>query len=142
MSNKNLVSNAAERGFHVYKTNWKPKDGQLSEFTHEENNPYDIFSMKVWKPDSDEIAGQLPMEISRITKFIVNRGAKCTLKIRGMHCKRSPLAQGGLEVPCEVTITMIGSVVNHLLLTRCESLLKELYIEPKDKEIVDTFFLY
>ena len=142
MSNKNLVFNAAGRGFHVYKTNWKPKDGQLSEFTHEENNPYDIFSMKVWKPDSDEIAGQLPMEISRITKFIANRGAKCTLKIRGMHCKRSPLAQGGLEVPCEVTITMIGSVVNHLLLTRCESLLKELYIEPKDKEIVDTFILY
>ena len=142
MSNKNLVFNAAERGFHVYKTNWKPKDGQLSEFTHEENNPYDIFSMKVWKPDSDEIAGQLPMEISRITKFIVNRGAKCTQKIRGMHWKRSPLAQGGLEVPCEVTITMIGSVVNHLLLTRCESLLKELYIEPKDKEIVDTFILY
>ena len=34
---------------------------------------------------------------------------------------------------------MIGSVVNHLLLTRYESLLKEPYIEPKDEEIVDTF---
>ena len=53
--------------------------------THEEHNPYDIFSMKVCKPDSDEIVGDLPMGISRITKFIVDRGAKCTLKIRGMH---------------------------------------------------------
>ena len=53
--------------------------------THEEDNPYDIFSMKVCKPDSDEIVGDLLMGISRITKFIVDRGAKCTLKIRGMH---------------------------------------------------------
>ena len=45
----------------------------------------------------------------------------------------------GLKLPCDVTITMIGSVVNHLLLTRYELLLKELYIEPKDKEIVGTF---
>ena len=117
MSNKNLVFNAGVRGFHVYKTNWKPQDGELLKCIHEEDNSYDIFSMKVCKPGSDEIVGHLPMEISRITKFIVDRGGKCTLKIRGMHYRRSPLVQGGLEVPCEVTITMIGSVVNHLLLT-------------------------
>ena len=52
----------------------------------------------VCKPDSDKIVGHLPIEISRITKFIVDRGAKCTLKIRGMHY-RSPLVQGGLAVP-------------------------------------------
>ena len=34
---------------------------------------------------------------------------------------------------------MIRVVVNHLLLTQCESLLKEFYIEPKDEEIVGTF---
>ena len=49
------------------------------------------------------------------------------------------IVQGGLEVLCEVTVTMIGSVVNHLPLTLCESLLKELYFEPKDEEIVRTF---
>ena len=83
-----------------------------------EDNPYDIFSMKVCKLDSDEIVGHLLMGMNRITKFIVDRGAKCTLKIRGMHYRRRPLVQGGLEVPCEVTITMIGSFVSHLLLTR------------------------
>ena len=117
MSNKNLVFNAAVKGFHVYKTNWKPQDQDLLKCTHKEDNPYDIFSMKVYKPDCDEIVGHLPMEISRITKFIVDRISKCTLKIRGLHYRRSPLVQGGLEVPCEVTIAMIGSVVNHLLLT-------------------------
>ena len=100
----------------------------------------DIFSMKVCKPDSDEVVRHLPIEISRITKFTVDRGAKCTLTIRGIHYRRSPLVQGGLDVLCKVTITMIGSVVNHLLLTRYESLLKELYIESKDEKIVGTFF--
>ena len=139
MSIKNLVFIAVVRGFHVYKTNWKPQDGELLKCTHEEDNPYDIFSMKLCKPDSDEIVGHLPMETSRITKFIVDRGAKRILKIHGMHYRRSPLVQGGLEVPCELTIAMIGSVVNHLLLFRYESLLKELYVEPEDEEIVGTF---
>ena len=84
---------------------------------HEKNNPYDMFSMKVCKLNSDEIVGHLPMEISRITKFIEDRGAKISLKIRGRHYRRSPVIQGGLEVPCDVTITMVRSVVNHLLLT-------------------------
>ena len=53
----------------------------------------------VCKPDSDKIVGHLPIEISIITKFIVDRGAKCILKIRGMHYRRSPLVQGGLAVP-------------------------------------------
>ena len=80
------------------------------------------------------------METSRITKFIVDRGVKYTLKIRGMHYRRRPLVQGWLKVPYEVTITMIGSVVNHLLLTGYESLLKDLHVEPKDEKIVGTSF--
>ena len=139
MSNKNLVFTAAARGFHVYKINWKPQEGELLKCAHEVDNPYDMFSMKICKPDSNEIVGHLPMKISRITKSILDRGAVCTKKIRGKHYRRSPLVQGGLEIPCEVTISMIGSVVNHLLLAKYESLLKELYIEPKDEEIVGTF---
>ena len=34
---------------------------------------------------------------------------------------------------------MVGSIVNHHLLVRSESLLKELHIEPKDDEIIGTF---
>ena len=49
------------------------------------------------------------------------------------------MVQVGLEVPCEVTVTMSKSVANHLLLTQYEKLLNELYIEPKNKEIVWTF---
>ena len=43
------------------------------------------------------------------------------------------------EVHCEIKITMVGNIINHHLLVRYESLLRELYIEPKDEEIINTF---
>ena len=67
------------------------------------------------------------------------RGATVTAKVCGKHYRRSPLIQGGLEVPCQVTVSMTGSIVNHLLLSRYGTLLRELYIEPKDEEIMGTF---
>ena len=107
--------------------------------THERDNPYGSFSIKVFKPDSSaENEGHLPMWISRITKFIIDRGAQVAVKVRGRHYRRIPLVQGGLEVPCEIKITMVGSIIHHLLF-RYESLLRELYIEPKDEEIIGTF---
>ena len=54
-----------------------------------------------------------------------------------VHC--SPLIQIGLEVSCLVTVTMSGSIMNHLLIARYEKLLGELYLEPKDEEIMGTF---
>ena len=84
------------------------------------------FSMKACKSDSDKILGHLPMKLSRITKFIVDRGAKCTLKIHGTNYRRTLLVQGGLEVLCKVTITMTRGVVNHLLPTVYKSFPKEL----------------
>ena len=135
-----IIFTAVIRGFHVYKASWKPKEDDLLEYSHEKDNPYDSFSIKVFKPDSPaEIVGHLPMEISRITKFIIDRGAQVAVKIRGRHYRRSPLVQGGLEVPCEIKVTMIGSIINHHLLVWYESLLKELCIEPKDEEIIGTF---
>ena len=139
-NNKNIIFSAAVSGFHVYKASWKPKEDELLECSHEKDNPYDSFFIKVFKTGSPvEIERHLPMEISRITKFIIDRGAQIALKIRGRHYRRSPLVQGGLEVPCEIKITMVGSIVNHHLLFRYESLLKELHIEPKDEEVIDIF---
>jgi len=40
----------------------------------------------------------------------------------------SPLIQDGLEVPCEIKITMVESIINHDFLVCYESLLKKLYI--------------
>ena len=74
------------------------------------------------------------MEISRITKFILQRGARVQATVTGKHYLLSPLIQGGLEVPFLVTVTMPGSIMNHLLITLYEKLLGELYLKPKGEE--------
>ena len=73
------------------------------------------------------------MEISRIMKFIIQRGAIVTVKAK--HYRRS---LGGLELPCEITLRTPGNILNHKLLQRYEILLIELYTEAKE-EIVGTF---
>ena len=75
--NKNIIFSAAVRVFHVYKASCKPKEDELLECSHEKDNPYDSFSIKIFKPDSPpEIVGHLPLEISQITKFVINRGVQ------------------------------------------------------------------
>ena len=79
MTQKSIVFSAAVRGFHVYKMSWKPEEGEILECLHEENNPYDVFSIKVCKSyNAQSVVGHLPSEISRITKFILQKGCKST----------------------------------------------------------------
>ena len=118
---------------------WKPEEGEILECLHEENNPYDVFSIKVCKSNNAQsVVGHRPVEISRITKFILQRGARVQATVTGKHYRRSPLIQGGLEVPCLVTVTMPGSIMNHLLKARYEKLW-ELSLELKNEEIMGTF---
>ena len=63
-------------------------------------------------------------------------GVSVTLKIIGKYHRRSHLGQGELEGPYEMTVIMSRGFVNHLLLTRYEKLVNELYIELKNEEIV------
>ena len=67
MSTKNLFFSSAVRGFHVYKKNLKPEEGELLKRSREKDNLYDIFSIKVCESGTDKLAGHLPMQISRIT---------------------------------------------------------------------------
>ena len=124
MTQKSIVFSAAVRGFHVYKMSWKPEEEEILESLHEENNPYDVFSIKVCKSNNVRSAvGHLPMEISRITKFILQRGARVQRMVIGKHYRLSSLIQGGFETPCLATVTMPGSIMNRLLIAWYEKLL-------------------
>ena len=79
------------------------------------------------------------MEISRVTKFLVDRGANVSAKLTSTHYRRSPLVQGGIEIPCVVTVSMPGTVINQLLMERYKQLVETLYTEPKEEEILGTF---
>ena len=54
---------------------------------HEENNPYDVFSIKICT-SGPKIINYLAMEISQITKFIIQRGAIVITKVTGTHYRR------------------------------------------------------
>ena len=67
------------------------------------------------------------------------RGARVQATVTGEHYRRSLLVQGGLEVPCIVTVTMPGSIMNLFMMAQYEELLGELYLKPKDGEIMGRF---
>ena len=50
-----------------------------------------------------------------------------------MHYRRSPLVQGGIEIPWVVTMSMPGTVINQLLMERYRQLVETLCTEPKKR---------
>ena len=79
------------------------------------------------------------MEISRVTKFLLDRGANASAKLTSMHYRRSPLVQGRIEISCVVTVSMPGTVINQLLIKRYKQLVETFYTEPKEEDILETF---
>ena len=134
---------SAVRGYHFYRKDWKPVCNQLLFCSYEVGNLFDPFAIKVCKSDG-EIVGHLPMEISRITKFLLDRGFAASLTLTSMHYRRSPLVQGGLEIPCKVRIAMdIRTKRQQDVLDRYKELVREFYYEPSDgEEVVGSFVDY
>ena len=62
MSTKNFFFSSVVRGFHVYKRHLKPEEGELLKCSHEEDNLYDIFSIKVCKSGTDGWRGKCYLE--------------------------------------------------------------------------------
>ena len=58
-----------------------------------------------------------------------------SLKLSSDQYRRSPLFQGGLEIPCIVAVTMAGTVRNHMVLDQYN----RLYCEPKNEVIIGCF---
>ena len=46
----------------------------------------------------------LPQEISRVSKFTIERGAIVDVELTSDHYRTSPLVKGGLEIKCKVTV--------------------------------------
>ena len=57
--NKVLEFSAVVRGYHCYKSLWNPIPNQKFKCSHEENNPFDMFAIKVC--DDVKIVGHLAM---------------------------------------------------------------------------------
>ena len=144
-SSNSLVLNFAFpcglRGFHVYKELWNPKLNEKLETIHEENNPHDRYAVAVIRKTVSRlrpvVVGHLPREISRFTRFIILRGATVKVKVSDTKYRRSPLIQGGLEIPVEVEVQMESSSENQQALSKYQTLVAENYHEPVNGKYVD-----
>ena len=79
--------------------------------------------------------GHLPTEISRATKFLIDRGANVTVQVTSDHYRRSPLIQGGIEIPCKVTAKISGTVINLMIMEKYTQLVQELYKNLRTKKV-------
>ena len=123
------------RGFHVYQDIWKPAGaGETLHCIHERNNIHDRYAIAATKrlPGrlADSIVGHLPREISRCTRFLISRSGNVKVTVIDSKHRRSPLVQGGLEIPITVCIELDTTSKNMLVLESYNNIVSENYKEP------------
>ena len=111
----------------------------MLECFYENQNPFDRFAVKVSEVGKGNLVGHLPREISRITKFFMDRGAIVSAQLTSEHYKQSPIVHGDMEISCKVTVKIPGTYINLLLMEKYKQLVEQLYIEPKNEEILGSF---
>ena len=103
-------------------------------------NEFDAFSVKTIRAVDNATVGHLTREISRPTKYLLDQGTTVKAVTTCSYYRRSgELFEGDLEIPCSVTVSLPGTIPNHLLLDRYRELVTELYCEPKDEIIIGNF---
>lgn len=129
------------RGFHVYRNVWTPVMDEVLSTIHESHNSYDCYAIAAKKQFPGHLTsttvGHLPKEISRFTHFIMFYGATVTAKVVDAHHRRSPLVQGGLEIPVLITVEMNYTSQNKEALSRYEKLVTISYEQPVDGKFQD-----
>ena len=138
-TNKTLVFSAAVRGFYVYRNVWNPLENEELECLFERHSLFDMFAIKTCCLEGGQIVGHLPREMSRPTKFLLDRGAKVIAQLIETRYRISPLFQEGLEIPCLVTANIPGSIKGHKLIRRYQQMVEELYCAPKEEVIMGSF---
>lgn len=129
------------RGYHEYRFIWVPTLNEILHVELEPSNLHDGYAIAMKKklPGflSESVVGHIPREVSRITHFIVVHGGRVSCRVADVHHRRSPLVQGGLEIPAEITVEMDLNEDNILAMKKYESLVQEYYKEPVDGKFED-----
>ena len=135
---KVLVFSAAVRGFHVYSNIWEPKENDQLSCSHEKQNLFDMFAIKTCRLSDNKTVGHLPREISRATKYLFDR-AKITATLSSSHYRRSPLFQGGLEIPCSVKVCLPDNIKGDMLIGKYKEIIERWILSRKMKLSLDVF---
>ena len=132
------------RGYHEYRSVWTPAQQEVLVAQRECNNPFDRYAIAAMKLvtlvgiSRQQVVGHLPKEISRFTWFIMEHRAAVTVKVVDIKHRRSPLVQGGLEIPIEVVVVMPFSAANKQAINEYKRLVGNHYEEPIDAKFRDS----
>lgn len=129
-----LVIDCASRGFHEYRKIWLPKLGQRLTVKRDKANLFDPYSIGLYcqikgKIDKLSIVGHLPREISRFCKFYLEYNGVINATVRMTKFRRSPLPQGGLEIPIKLCVGK-GDSSNEVF-RKMKGFMLENYLEPE-----------
>ena len=81
---------AAIQGYHVYQKIWQPELNETLACIHERRNEFDAFSIETARAVDNANAEDLPREISRPTKYLLDRCATVKAVITCLYYRRSP----------------------------------------------------
>lgn len=114
------------RGFHIYKEVWKPILRERLNPTHERKKLHDCYAIAAYKrlPErlADSISGHLPRELSRPAHVFLLRGGVAFAEVMNTTHRKSPLVQGGLEIPVKVVVEIETTAKNRLIIEKYKSL--------------------
>lgn len=109
--------------FPFFRSYWQPQVQQKLVSSHWKGNPFEFFAIKEAEITLRMIVGLLPMENSRVTKFILGRRAGVYAILMSTNYFKSPLVQEGMEMPCHIEIHMFSTVNNKELVRTMKPLL-------------------
>ena len=107
---------------------------------HEKGNPHDenaMAGMKTLPGTLTPIIGHVPKEISRFTRYIADHGATISAFVVSSNYRRSPLIQGGREIPIKLVVKLLVGEENYSNLEKYSQLATQNYKEPVNGEYED-----
>ena len=122
-----------------FRNYWQPQIQQKLVSSHGKDYPYEFFAIKEADIASTMIVGHLPMKNSRVTKFILDRGARVYAILTSTNYCKSSLVQEGLEIPCHIEIHMFSTVKNKELVQIYETFVDTLHYQCEESSTVGSF---
>ena len=86
MAEKYFEFPSVVRGFHYCRKYWQPQQDDKLYCQHEPDNPCNFFAIKICIKNTGVTVDHLPMEISRATKFLLDRGATAFIVFDKLLC--------------------------------------------------------
>ena len=98
-------------GYH-YDGKWVSVENQELDCLHEVDNPDYYLTINSFESARVKIVGHMPMEMSRPTKFLLQRGAVIKATLSSTNCRKTLLVQDGLEMPSRVSVSVPVTLKN------------------------------